>query len=308
MKLFFNIEVMSVFLLCFYSTQSFPAKKTHTDHPLIAAYQGSTIHSKKSKEFDEYELFRGYDKQQKSYITETLEGKITQILYVNPAQRSTLEIYRNYRQALDQQGTDITFECNQGKNRQCMDQYVGASLRSTFNIHSIYNKSGRYLIANLDNAKYSAVLVIGVGDKYSDVHVIEKRAMETDKVSFNLDSMNSDLEKKGFVVLQGLYFDTNKTALKASSKDALEIISALLKQKSEVSFLVVGHTDSQGELGYNMDLSKGRAAVVKSTLQKDFRIKPSRLSAHGVGPLSPVASNKEAIGMAQNRRVVLVQR
>ena len=58
------------------------------------------IYKKQNKEFDEYQLFKGYDKQQKSYLTETLEGKITQLLYVNPAKRSTLEIFRNYKRSI----------------------------------------------------------------------------------------------------------------------------------------------------------------------------------------------------------------
>lgn len=308
MKLFYSNIVMLISLLCMNPVQGFAAKQAFTDHPLVAAYEGSKIHSKKSKEYDEYELFKGFDKAKKKYITETLEGKITQILYINPAKRSTLEIYRNYQQAIDKEGAEIIFECNQGKERQCMDQYVGASLRSTFNINSIYNKSGRYMITKLKNEQYSAYLVIGVGDKYTDVHVIEVRDMETDKVSFNLESMNSDIEKQGFVVIQGLYFDTDKTELKSSSKEALEITARLLQQKPELVFLVVGHTDSQGELNYNMDLSEGRATSVMSALINDYDIGMSRLSAHGVGPLSPIASNANTKGMAQNRRVVLVQR
>lgn len=305
----FNTYVfLSLVLLCLNPAQVLAAKKVHTDHPLIAAYEGSKIYTKKSKEYDEYELFKGYDKQQKDYLTETLAGKITQILYVNPTERSAFEIYRNYQQALDKEGAEVIFECNQGKNLQCMDQYVGANLRSKFNINSIGNKSGRYMITKLKNDQYSAYLVIGVNDKYTDVHVIELRDMDTDKVSFNLESMNSDIEKQGFVVIQGLYFDIDKTELKASSKKSLEITAQLLQQKSALEFLVVGHTDSQGELSYNMNLSKGRATAVMSALVNDYNIASSRLSAHGVGPLSPIASNTNAKGMAKNRRVVLVQR
>ena len=308
MKLFYFLFLPWLLLLCFFPIQIYAANEPHTDHPLVAAYQGSKIYKKQNKEFDEYQLFKGYDKQQKSYLTETLEGKITQLLYVNPAKRSTLEIFRNYKLALNDKGAEIVYECNQAKNRQCMDQYVGASLRTTFNINSIYNKSGRYMIANLKKDEHKATLVIGVGDKYTDVHIVEMRAMETDKVTFDLDSMNSDLKKRGFVIIQGLYFDSNKTTLKPSSNDALKMTAELLSQKSKLEFLVVGHTDSQGNLNYNMDLSKGRATAVMSSLIKDYGIEPSRLSAHGVASMAPIASNADAKGMAKNRRVVLVQK
>ncbi|WP_339725495.1 OmpA family protein [uncultured Paraglaciecola sp.] len=295
-------------LLYVNTSEVLAAKEVKTDHPLIAAYEGSKIYRKKSKEYDEYELFKGYDKAQKDYISETLEGKITQILYINPTNRSEFEIFKNYQQALNKEGATTIFECNQGNNLQCMDQYVGANLRKKFNINSIVNKSGRYMVSQLQNEDYNAYLVLGVNDKYTDIHVIELREMETDKVSFNLESMHSDIEKKGFVVIQGLYFDTDKTVLKASSKQALELTAQLLKQKSESEFLVVGHTDSEGNLSYNMDLSKGRATAVMSALIDEYNIERARLSAYGVGPLAPIAANTDAQGMAQNRRVVLVQK
>lgn len=307
MKQLFAIFVLLSVVFLVSTFEVFAAKKVHTDHPLIAAYSGSKIYSKKSKEYDEYELFKGYNKQQKAFITETLEGKVTQILYVNPAERSALEIYRNYQQALVKEGAKVIFECNQGKNLQCMDSYVGANLRSKFNINSIGNKTGRYMVSKVNNEQYSAYLVIGVIDKYTDVHVIEVRDMETDKVVFNLATMQNDIDKQGFVVIEGLYFDTDKSELKATSKEALDITALLLNQRPELNFFVVGHTDSQGDLDYNMNLSKGRATAVMSALVSDYNIARSRLSAYGVGPLSPIASNAQATGMSKNRRVVLVQ-
>jgi outer membrane protein OmpA-like peptidoglycan-associated protein len=159
-----------------------------------------------------------------------------------------------------------------------MNNYVGANLPSKFSINSIGNKSGRYRVSKVKNEQYSAYLVIGVIDKYTDGHVIEV-----------------------------LYLDSDKSVLKASSKEALEITASLLNKRPELDFFVVGHTDSQGDFGYNMDLSKGRATAVMSALVNDYNIARSRLLAYGVGPLSPIASNEQAAGMSRNRRVMLVQ-
>lgn len=301
------LNTLLVFVLLIPLT-ALAAKKTHTDHPLIAAYEGSKIYSKKFKEFDEYELFKGFDNEKKEFITEYLEGKVTKILYTNPKERSELEIYRNYKQAIDKEGAEVIFECNQGRNLQCINRYVGANLRKRFGINGIGNKSGRYMINKLQNDQYNAYLIVAVGDKYTDIHIVEMKEIEMDKVVFNLESMTNDIEKQGFVVIEGLYFDSDKTELKSTSKDALDVTATLLKEKSDLSFLVVGHTDSQGELGYNMDLSKGRASAVMSALINNYDINAERLSAHGVGPLAPIASNAEASGMAKNRRVVLVQK
>lgn len=48
-------------------------------------------------------------------------------------------------------------------------------------------------------------------------------------------------------------------------------------------------------------------AVVKELISQ-YGVDAKRLKAHGVGPLSPVASNKTKEGRAKNRRVELVER
>jgi outer membrane protein OmpA-like peptidoglycan-associated protein len=71
---------------------------------------------------------------------------------------------------------------------------------------------------------------------------------------------------------------------------------------------VVGHTDNAGTLEANLALSRGRAAaVVKELTSSRHGIAASRLSAQGVGPLVPVASNRSEAGRAKNRRVDLVE-
>jgi hypothetical protein len=57
------------------------AQADKTDHPLISPYEGSTLSKKDVKAYDEYRLFKGWDKDTKDFITETLEGRVTKILY-----------------------------------------------------------------------------------------------------------------------------------------------------------------------------------------------------------------------------------
>ena len=68
----------------------------------------------------------------------------------------------------------------------------------------------------------------------------------------------------------------------------------------------MGHTDSTGSFEYNMKLSRDRAAAVTQSLVTDHGIAATRLTAQGVGPLAPVASNGTEDGKAKNRRVELV--
>jgi outer membrane protein OmpA-like peptidoglycan-associated protein len=71
---------------------------------------------------------------------------------------------------------------------------------------------------------------------------------------------------------------------------------------------VVGHTDNQGTLAYNLDLSKRRAAAVVKALVRQHGIAAGRLEGHGVGFLAPVAPNDSEPNRAKNRRVELVKR
>ena len=67
-----------------------------------------------------------------------------------------------------------------------------------------------------------------------------------------------------------------------------------------------GHTDAVGTDDYNMALSERRAAAAKQYLIESFGIDPSRVSAVGMGKNNPIASNEDAAGRSQNRRVDFV--
>lgn len=69
---------------------------------------------------------------------------------------------------------------------------------------------------------------------------------------------------------------------------------------------VVGHTDSQGSIESNFDLSKRRAVAIKVALASQYGVSDARTAANGVAHLAPVASNLNDAGRAKNRRVELM--
>ena len=69
--------------------------------------------------------------------------------------------------------------------------------------------------------------------------------------------------------------------------------------------LIEGHTDSVGTDEYNQSLSERRAASVQAALF-ERGVEASQISAVGKGETTPVASNDNAAGRQQNRRVELV--
>jgi outer membrane protein OmpA-like peptidoglycan-associated protein len=84
-------------------------------------------------------------------------------------------------------------------------------------------------------------------------------------------------------------------------------MAKFLKENAQLRVFVTGHTDNKGALDYNVGLSGRRADSVVKALVTRFGINAARLTARGLGPLAPVASNRSEEGRARNRRVELVE-
>ncbi len=103
---------------------------------------------------------------------------------------------------------------------------------------------------------------------------------------------------------QGVYFDTNKSAVQGTSETTLNSMADILKEYPKSNVLVEGHTDSAGPDDYNMTLSKQRATSVTDYLISQG-IDKSRLTTKWYGENQPVADNDTKEGKAKNRRVEL---
>ena len=115
-------------------------------------------------------------------------------------------------------------------------------------------------------------------------------------------------ESRGTVItLSGsVLFASNKFALLPAAQAKLgQVAEALLAGDPDATFVVEGHTDSQGKPGANQELSVNRANAVRTELVSRG-IAADRISAEGHGPDRSVADNKTAEGRANNRRVEIV--
>jgi outer membrane protein OmpA-like peptidoglycan-associated protein len=138
--------------------------------------------------------------------------------------------------------------------------------------------------------------------------VIEVERMQENMVVVDADAMAKGIVEEGRIALYGILFDYDSANIKPASRPTLEQIAALMNGNPDLELVIVGHTDNQGTLEYNMNLSKRRATAVEAALVRDYGIAGNRLSAWGVGYLSPVASNRNEAGRAKNRRVELVEK
>jgi outer membrane protein OmpA-like peptidoglycan-associated protein len=119
--------------------------------------------------------------------------------------------------------------------------------------------------------------------------------------------MRSKLITEGKLVSYGIYFDVNKDVVRSESFGTIKQIADVLKENADVKIKIVGHTDSDGDDKSNLDLSKRRAASVKSVLVKEFGIDASRIETDGKGENEPVAKNDSVINKALNRRVEFIK-
>lgn len=129
------------------------------------------------------------------------------------------------------------------------------------------------------------------------------------------DTCPDDPEDKCKVVVKGkceiaildkVHFHYDKDIIKKKSYPILNEVAAVFKKNPWIELVEVqGHTDSDGTDAYNEDLSQRRAASVKVYLQEQG-IPASKLTPKGYGEKKPIASNNNAKGRADNRRVQFV--
>jgi OmpA-OmpF porin, OOP family len=100
-----------------------------------------------------------------------------------------------------------------------------------------------------------------------------------------------------------ILFDFGKSDIKAKYHDELDKVGNFLKEFPKSKGTIEGHTDSIGNPKSNMKLSVARAEKVAGYLNKKFGIDAGRITAKGYGESKPVASNKNAAGRAENRRI-----
>ncbi len=100
-----------------------------------------------------------------------------------------------------------------------------------------------------------------------------------------------------------ILFEYDRTRLTPEGERALQQVTADMLKYPEINFTIEGHADSRGTSSYNKILGLRRAEVVMRSMVK-AGIGFGRLKVVTQGEMKPRVPNKDARGMALNRRVV----
>ena len=99
-----------------------------------------------------------------------------------------------------------------------------------------------------------------------------------------------------------IFFPYNSNELTREALAALDRIAEFLKANPSLKAEIRGYTDSVGAVYYNLSVSAFRANSIKSYLTGKG-VNSSNLTAQGLGPKNPFASNDTLEGREHNRRV-----
>lgn len=111
---------------------------------------------------------------------------------------------------------------------------------------------------------------------------------------------------RGLVLTLGdVLFDTGQATLKPGAYATIDRLASALKESPDRKVTIEGHTDSVGTDEYNQSLSQRRATAVQTALL-ERGVGTDQITAMGKGESFPVASNDNAAGRQQNRRVELI--
>lgn len=301
------------------------------DHPLIQRFQGSRLIGYRQSEW-ERAAFPTQEKSAQGRWVEPVqvEGRLTRLVYLAPMGKSRTEVHRNYEQALVAAGLQVRFRCEQ----RCEPLYgaMNASLdwrnamrfarqgippadgKGSYSVSSpLAPQEARFLYGTLSRQGVEHHVLVFTSQAVNDrtdtaatlLQILEPRPMQTGQVLVDAAALQGALSTQGHVVVDGLFFDTGKTELRADSQAQLDELVALLGRQAPWKLYVVGHTDNVGTQEANQALSRGRAEAVAAALQARG-IAAARLQPKGLGPYAPRASNADEAGRARNRRVELV--
>ena len=167
-------------------------------------------------------------------------------------------------------------------------------------------------------AASSAAVAVAQADADQAHAAAEQAQQQTQQANSDKATMRAQLTAQLNAVLQtrdsargliismsDVLFTTGKYSLNSSAREKLAKVSGILLSYPGLVIAVGGYTDNVGTDAMNQELSENRAGAVRDYLVQQG-VTSTAVTAIGYGNTGPVASNSDAGGRQQNRRVELV--
>ncbi len=141
----------------------------------------------------------------------------------------------------------------------------------------------------------------------------QRAQMEREKVElrilllkqFNAILKTEDTARGLIVNMPDVLFDTAQFTLRPIAREKLAKVAGIVSGHPGLKLDIEGHTDSVGTDSYNQNLSEKRGDSVREYMVREGMATAS-LTSKGFGESRPTASNDNASGRQQNRRVEIV--
>ena len=136
-----------------------------------------------------------------------------------------------------------------------------------------------------------------------NVETVETDITEIAGLDFSTNTLET-CQNAFKTVLEGnrVNFESGKDNIDRSSGATLDKLMSVAQRCDGFVFEIGGHTDSEGDRGFNITLSRQRARAVADYMI-DRGIAADRIDAIGFGPDIPIADNGSLEGRAANRRI-----
>ncbi|MGA1985070.1 MAG: flagellar motor protein MotB [Candidatus Sulfotelmatobacter sp.] len=152
---------------------------------------------------------------------------------------------------------------------------------------------------------------LGAASEEANLSALQAELQQSLQHEIALHTVALHRETEGLVISlrEFGFFDSGSAALKPSALPALDRIASILSVRN-CRLRIEGHTDNipihTPQMASNWELSTARSTELVRLLILRYRFSPTRLAAAGYAEFHPIASNDNAQGRAQNRRVDVV--
>lgn len=189
------------------------------------------------------------------------------------------------------------------------DAETGEKLQAGIDLKDLSNEQ---LVASTYSDRITGEFLIPLPSNKNYAFKVEKKGYALYSANFSLKNTSQEepftldialqpIKIDLDVVLENIFFETNKSELLDDSKVELNSFVSFLKTNDNLKVEISGHTDNIGTDKANQTLSENRAKSVYDYLISQG-IDASRLTYKGYGAKKPRATNDTEEGRAKNRR------